>query len=174
MMSDESPVDFSLEELPESRWTGDLRGHRYNDTQLAAAKFIGADLRGCSFDGAQLAGSVFLDCDLRQTTWLGANWCDIVFQRCRFTHGWISSLTDMLTIGGLNWPILIGRVDDSEDGDHLMAIGCQVRTLREWQALDRRAQLLIDGRDGARWWQLFGGPLIAVAKAHLHGARNRS
>ncbi|MHB1798920.1 MAG: pentapeptide repeat-containing protein [Vulcanimicrobiaceae bacterium] len=145
----------------------------FQGAQLAGATFTDCTLTGAHFDAAQLAGARFRRCDLRQTTWLGANWADIFFEDCTFTYGRIGALADSITIQGLNWPVLIGYDAFGDVTRELMAIGCQVRTIAEWADLDRREQLQIDGRSGAKWWSHWKKPLLSIARSWLEIPRAR-
>jgi len=113
---------------------------------LAGAYLAGADLAGAYLAGANLAGAYLAGADLARAYLAGAKWTDgIVIQK------------RPIQIYGLAYPITIL--------DAHAQIGCQLKTLAEWEALDLPAAKSLDGREAAEMFECCRDALLSLAKA---------
>ncbi|MEN6535021.1 MAG: pentapeptide repeat-containing protein [Bryobacteraceae bacterium] len=119
-----------------------LRGAVLRDADLSDAALSGADLRGADLRGADLSGAVLSDADLSDAT---------------YGEG-VPMTRAPLSILGLRWPVLIL--------DAHVKIGCQLRTVAEWDSATDEQIVAMDGAPSIALWRRWWPSVRALAVEH--------
>ena len=131
------------------KWlNGELDGVRAN---LAGAYLTDANLAGADLARANLAGA-----NLARANLTGANLTDAKFENTKWRDGVVITRAP-LEISGL--PYMVYILDD------YMQIGCELHKLTDWANFDNARIARMDGVKARKFWDAYGGALIALAAA---------
>ena len=116
------------------------------DANLAGANLARANLTGANLTGAYLTGAYLT----------GANLTDAKFENTKWRDGVVITRAP-LEISGL--PYMVYILDD------YMQIGCELHKLTDWANFDNARIARMDGVKARKFWDAYGGALIALAAA---------
>lgn len=158
----ENDADLNGTSLRDADLSGiDLRNADLSDTDLRDVNFCGANLNDSDFRGTDLRRANFIGANLRGANFHGVklhniNLCGAKLRSAIWTNGAVIRRKPII-IDGLRYRVIIL--------DAHAQIGCQIKSLHEWEEVDEGNLSSIED-DAIDFWLVWRDVLLAMASAN--------